>query len=109
MAAEGVSCDRSIYTRFVALASSEVATRTTRRRRSLVFWMAIHDRKPCSEQTGGIATPDNGPAGDAGPDWSRRTVKRDSKPALPLDIDRRERSDGERCRSTARPSMPGHG
>ena len=57
LAAEGVSYNRSIYTPFVTLCTflSQVldpdhscCAAVAR----VIVWMAIHDRKPCSEQTG---------------------------------------------------------
>src|SRR4051794_27381641 len=57
LAAEGVSYNRSIYTPFVTLCTvlSQVLDPDHSCRAAvarLIVWMAIHDRKPCSEQTG---------------------------------------------------------
>ena len=57
LAAEGVSYNRSIYTPFVTLCTflSQVLDPDHSCRAAVarvIVWMAIHDRKPCSEQTG---------------------------------------------------------
>jgi Transposase DDE domain len=57
LAAEGVSYNRSIYTPFVTLCTflSQVLDPDHSCRAAVarvIVWMAIHDRRPCSEQTG---------------------------------------------------------
>jgi Transposase DDE domain len=57
MAAEGVSYNQSIYTPFLTLCTflSQVLDPDHSRRAAVarvIVWLAIHDRKPCSEQTG---------------------------------------------------------
>src|SRR6516164_11716273 len=57
LAAEGVTYNRSIYTPFVTLCTflSQVLDPDHSCRAAVarvIVWLAIHDRKPCSEQTG---------------------------------------------------------
>src|SRR5262249_9051280 len=57
LAAEGVSYNQSIYTPFVTLCTflSQVLDPDHSCRAAVarvIVWLAIHDRKPCSEQTG---------------------------------------------------------